>query len=372
MTAFFVLVMSGYFTLLILLLWGWSRNGRKLPTEAVETVFISVIIPFRNEQDRIGALLLTLREIDYPPDRFEIIFVNDDSQDQSVQKIEALTHDCQNYKIIDSADVGKKQALTTGVDKANGEIIVTTDADCQVQPNWLKVVNKQFQDKKLQLVFGGVKINEGTGFFSRLQQVELVSLIGSSAATLQLGFFSMCNGANMAYRKMAFKSVNGYQGNESIPSGDDEFLARKIDKAFPGGIQFLAYSEAVVSTGPVAAVREFLWQRRRWAGKWKFNQSMRVKLLAVWILIFQLSFAVLVVCSLLRLIDIQLGAVLISIKVILEAVFLLSVSKFLRSGWSWSAFIAWQFIYPLYVFGVGISSLGGGYEWKGRRLTNKM
>ena len=138
------------------------------------------------------------------------------------------------------------------------------------------------------MVFGGVKL-EGSSFFSALQSHEFLSLIGTGAATLWYGLPSMCNGANLAFRKAIFFEVGGYANNLHIPSGDDEFLMRKIFQLFPEGIQFVSDSDAVVSTPASLALKEFVHQRVRWAGKWKHNVSSWNAVVAIFIFCFQLS-----------------------------------------------------------------------------------
>ncbi len=192
------------------------------------------------------------------------------------------------FILLASRGEGKKEALTTGINSSRGEIIVTTDGDCRVSVEWLKTVQKYFQAPRTKMVFGGVKL-EGSSFFSALQSHEFLSLLGTGAATLWYGFPSMCNGANLAFRKAIFFEVGGYANNLHIPSGDDEFLMRKIFQLYPDGIQFVSDSDAVVYTPASPELKEFVHQRVRWAGKWKHDLSSWNAVLAIFIFCFQLS-----------------------------------------------------------------------------------
>ena len=138
--------------------------------------------------------------------------------------------------------------------------------------------------------------------------------------------------ANLAFRKSAFVEVDGYAGNMDIPSGDDEFLMRKISGRFPGSIRFLNSADAVVSTRPQESVGAFFAQRLRWAAKWKYNPSVSTVALAFFILIFQTEIgALLFVTPFVRTIA-PVVMVLMIVKFLLEYFFLSRVGNFLNAS----------------------------------------
>lgn len=350
-----------YFLLLIALLAGWKK-AMSNPAELLlgKEPFISVVIPARNEETRIGKLLKDLSAQEYK--NFEIIVVNDDSEDETLWMVS--TFGLKNIHAIHSKGRGKKAAITTGVAAARGVIVVTTDADCSVGPGWLKHIRAQFREQKIMMVFGGVRM-EGTGrFFDELQAMEFASLIASGGATAALGIPTMCNGANLAFRKRIFSEVKGYQDNADIPSGDDEFLLRKVHRLYPDGIRFISNPETIVSTSTQPGPEEFINQRIRWASKWRYNSSRFSQGLAVVVVLFQLSF--IINWALLFTPLILHALFLFAIKIILEAAILLQVCSYLKIRWSWLAFFALQFVYPFYVIGVAVASFFKPFEWKHR------
>ena len=374
MMAFFTVVMASYLLLLLLLIRGWNRPGARVPASETVKQGISVLVPFRNEANHLHHLIRSITELDYPQDYFEVILINDHSTDNSENVLKALIHDKPGFRILNSAPEanGKKQALTLGVNAASYEMVATTDADCVVPVNWLSRINEGLSDQSIKMVFGGVALKPSGSFFSRLQVMEFASLIGSGAASLGLGHFTMCNGANLAFRKKAFQQVNGYEGNLDIASGDDEFLARKLLKEYPKSVQFLKKPDAVVLSRPQSTIRSFIHQRLRWAGKWKYNSSFYSRLLAVHILLVQLAILGLMLFLSMQWGNFYWGLSLLAIKWTMEGLYLLPVCKFLNIRWSWSAFLILQLIYPFYVIGIGIVSQKTAYEWKGRRLSHKM
>lgn len=372
MTAFFVLVLGSYFFFMLALLVGWKRSLAGSLPESADDKFISVLVPFRNEEMNLERLVHSLSSISYPKEYYEIILIDDHSTDNSLNVARSLISGLDHISVINSSGAGKKKALATGVTAAKGEIVLTTDADCEVPMEWLTIVNKIFQDDKVQMAFGGVSMESNNSFFFKLQSLEFLSLIGSGAATLGLGFFSMCNGANLAFRKSAFLAVDGYKGNETLPSGDDEFLARKVINKFPGSLRFVNNKNAVVITSPMSSLAVFVSQRIRWAGKWRYNDSFVTKGLAVFIAAVQLAFLYLVVGLLLKSVSLWPSFLVVGLKFLMEAIFLSRVSAFLGTSLSWFAFVCMQFVYPFYVLGIGMTSLRSGYEWKGRSLSHKM
>lgn len=350
-----------YFLLLITLLAGWklAMQKRETPLKG-RGQLISVIIPVRNEALNIGNLLndLLLQEFR----KFEIIVVNDHSEDETLSVLSKF--DLNNLKIINNKGNGKKTAISTAIKAAKGSLIVTTDADCSLSSGWLKHIHEQFRDKKIMMAFGGVRLRGERSFFSSLQQMEFASLIGSGAATAALGLPTMCNGANLAFRKKVFLEVKGYQDNLGIPSGDDEFLMRKIQNRYPKSIHFMNHQEAVVTTRAESSLEGFFHQRIRWASKWRFNASLLTRLLAVFIVLIQISFLVNLI-FIFTPFHLQSMFILV-LKMIMETTFLLQVCHFMYTRWNWPAFFALQLIYPLYVITVATGSFFLPFNWKNR------
>ncbi|MEQ8303624.1 MAG: glycosyltransferase [Cyclobacteriaceae bacterium] len=374
MTILISLLLIIYLFILGTLILGWQKVlSRTTPATDGQSKSICVVIPFRNEEASLESLIESLKGISYPKDRFQVIFVNDHSTDQSPNMVQKGIDGQASFSLLSLPDgvTGKKNALTLGVQTTHADIVATTDADCILPPAWLNAINDSFNDSKTKLAFGGVKLTPNKSFFSHLQAVEFVSLIGSAASTNALGFFTMCNGANLSFHREIFLQVNGYEGNMEIPSGDDEFLARKVLNKYPNGVRFLNSAGAVVSTKFQPTWSQFLNQRLRWAGKWKHNNNFASRGLAVFILLSQCCFVLLLAGMIVGRFNLWFGIALMGCKMLLESFFLLKVSNFLNALWSWPAFLFLQFSYPFYVIVVGILAQSGTYEWKGRTLSHK-
>lgn len=367
-----IFIFSSVFLLYLLfvtaLIAGWNKAiSQKISTIDKPESLLSIIIPVRNEGKVLANLLEDLKNQSFR--NFEVIVVNDHSQDNTREVALAYAQRDTRFKLLDSNREGKKMALTQGIQQSTGEIIVSTDGDCRVNYNWLESLFPYFQQEKCKMVFGGVKI-EGSSIFSKIQEHEFLSLIGTAAATLAFGVPSMCNGANLAFRKALFMEVGGYTDNLHIPSGDDEFLMHKIFSRYPDGIVFMANEDCIVRTAAASSVKQFVHQRIRWAGKWKYRASRSSTLLAIFIFCFQGAVILLPVAMILAWVDPIPGVLLLAAKTLIELIFLRRVAVFMQVSWSSIVFVLLQLGYPVYVVFIALIANISRFEWKERKLKS--
>lgn len=369
MTFVFILIFLSYLVTVFGLITGWIKAIAQPIAGVTKEKFISIVIPFRNEEHTIGQLINDLQLQEYPHDKFEVILMNDHSEDSSVVSINEALRGPISAKLMNNAAHGKKSALAKGIRHAVGSIIITTDADCRLKPGWLRSINNSFTDDTVKMTFGPVRIESDHTVFSTMQAIEFSSLIGSGAATAAFGFPTLCNGANLAFTKDAFTETGGYDGNEHIASGDDEFLMRKIEAKYPNAIRFNNNPDSIVTTHAQKNLQSFLAQRIRWAGKWKYHDGTNSKLLAVYVFLFHLLVMTLPFFVLMGDISVYIMLGLLVAKALVEFFFLHRVSRWLGVSWHAFSFLALQFLYPLYAVGVALVALFKKPAWKGRALT---
>lgn len=136
----FCLLLIYYVYFLLNILKGLGKLEKKDGNRTLSE-FVSVIIPFRNEKDNLLKNLKSLEEQTYPKDKYEIIYVNDSSTDNSIEIIETNRKN-ENIKVISVPEnffpnAHKKRAIKFGIENSRGEIIITTDADCTYNQDWL-------------------------------------------------------------------------------------------------------------------------------------------------------------------------------------------------------------------------------------------
>lgn len=332
---------------------------------------ITVIIPVRNEADNIGQLLDDLSRQTYA--RYEVIVADDSSTDATLAIVEQYasrsTYALQPLPLTDERTASpKKRAISQSIALATGDLIVTTDGDCRVGPDWLASIAAFYGQTGANLISGPVTFTNGISLFDSLQTVEFASLIGSGAGMMALGQPTMCNGANLCYEKRVFTEVGGFAGVDHLASGDDEFLMHKVALRYPQGVRFLKSPEAIVQTGPHQSWSAFYQQRKRWASKWRAYESWLPTALAVFIFLSNAAPVVAVLGWWLGFLPGNWTLVVVGLKVIPEFLFLRQILLFLQKKSSVPTIPLTQLIYPFYVVFFGLAAQGKGYRWKGRNL----
>src|ERR1035437_8685856 len=168
----------------------------KIKDTSLPDEYISIIIPFRNESLNILESLQSIEGQDYPKDKFEVIFVNDFSDDDPLELL-CKVEKSFNIKIISVPEdyakyQHKKRAIRFGIENSMGSIIVTTDADCIHSTKWLRTLLGQFDDKT-GFVSGPVEFIEESTLFNRMQKLEFAGLVLTGAGLIGLNEPIICN-----------------------------------------------------------------------------------------------------------------------------------------------------------------------------------
>lgn len=364
-------------TVLFLLLYGaliffYHQAWKKIPVfeaSAEGKSFLSVVIALRNEVANVDALLHSLRQQDYPLDAFEIILVDDFSTDDTAQKIrqQLPVNGFLFQPDGEAAHSSKKKAIAFGIAQAKGELIVTTDADCRFTPQWLSTINAFYRAKESRFVAAPVKYEYGSDWLSQLQALDFIVLQGITGAAVSSRHHALCNGANLAYRKEAFYSVNGFEGIDGIASGDDLLLMQKIWDRFPHHVHYLKSAKAIVTTTPMPDWKSLLMQRRRWASKTFHYTDHKLTATLGFVFLFNVWFVVLLVAGLFTPICFLYALGFLLLKTMIEWSFVAGVSRFFGEEKLMKRFLFFQPVHIFYTVVTGLLSQWGAYEWKGRR-----
>ncbi|MFT7034220.1 MAG: biofilm PGA synthesis N-glycosyltransferase PgaC [Cyclobacteriaceae bacterium] len=364
-----------YSTFILVIIWSWNSikksSNDKFRFEK-NIVNITVLVPVRNEAENIEVLIRSIYKVAYDESRYEVIVINDHSTDNTRDIVTNLAKEYDQLKIIDQkiGISGKKKAIELGVSFASGEIIVCTDGDCYVPQNWLAVYAETYRiSPNSVMVFGGVRYKSNDSFIINLLNIELSILQMIGGASMNLGIPTMINGANFSYTKAAFKTVDGYSGNRNIPSGDDEFLLRKLHSQFSSRIYFLKAKSTIVETLPPSSFATWINQRRRWAAKWKYHTDVYSKLIPVFIFLFNV-FSVYMIFNVFSGNERTISMIFLGLKAVAEYVLISISTRFLGVSNRILNFVYLQLIYPFYVVFFAIASNFGRYTWKGREYNN--
>ena len=197
----------------------------------------------------------------------EIIVVNDRSEDDTdviLKEYEKNNNLLQVVSIFEceSGVSPKKNALSQGINISSGDIIITTDADCQVPKLWLKTMLSYFTPET-GVVLGLVILHPTKWIFSRFMCIDAIMNNLIIVGTLGWRHAVACKGGSFAYRKEIYKDINGFDGLERILSGDDDLLLQKISSCTKWDVQCCADINAIVSTYAPIRFQHFTNQRKR-------------------------------------------------------------------------------------------------------------
>ena len=368
MAIFYLLIGILYLAALFGLLSLWTKQ-QFLEQKINLKKKVSILVPFRNEQKNLPQIFESICSLSYRP--VEVIFIDDHSQDSGGQILEFLIHESSNSRItisiIPNSGMGKKAAIETGVRVAGGEIIFTTDADCFLPKNWIEEKLGYFEDTKVKMVAGPVMTKDKNGFFYRFQQIEWASILLVTKGGFQLGSPIMCSAANMAYRKRAFFEVDGYNGNDHVLTGDDEFLLKKITKRYGrGAAVYQNHYHGLVLTQPQESWNGLFAQRSRWASKWRMHGNLSHLLTAVVPVLLQMVF----LSSLILLFQGKLSLLLFFFlwlfKIGAERFVLGKVLSDFRIKHHFINYSLTSVIHPVFVIITVITTFFSTSKWKGR------
>jgi len=364
-----ILLVSGllYTGLILVFTIGWTRLKRT-DSAAGNLIHISVLIPFRNEEENIKDLFSILLSQDYQSEYYEVIMINDHSDDNTTQIIQdSITNDKIRLLELGEGAGGKKNAVSLGVKYARGDLIATLDADCRPGKKWLQSIANAYAEQRCVLLSAPVAIYKPVGFVGKFQALEFLSLIGSGGGAIGSGFPIMCNGANLVYEKSAFEEVGGYAGNEHIPGGDDIFLLEKIKKTFGSKkIGFIKDSEAIVSTEVISSWKAFWDQRIRWVSKSPAYRDTAIVFTALVVLVFNLSLLISLVMSFFNQDLLLIFFLLLLLKTIVDFPILKMITSFSKQSKLLLWYLPFQMIYFIFISFSGIFGNLLSYKWKGR------
>lgn len=376
MIVFGSIVILLYLVAIGLLIFGYQKvmefNSNTELDEAQSSHF-SIIIPFRNEAKNLSVLLNSIQNLNYPENLYEIIFVNDESMDDSVAIIlNELKDSDLNYKIIDTIRKSaspKKDAISEAINISQYDWILTTDADCKLPINWLLVFNEYIQKNDPLMIVGPVQYFEKKGLINQYQQLDNYGLQSTTIGAFGLHSPLLCNGANLAYKKEEFHLVSGFSENNHIASGDDIFLLEKFKKRNSKRVLFIKSKDAIVITLTQDSWKDIINQRIRWASKTTKQDDNITKMLGVIVFLTNMLLIFALILCLFNPYYIIFFIGFLTIKTCIDYLLLLQTSMFFRTNIKIPYFLINTFIYPIITVIVVLKSLKGDYIWKGRNYN---
>ncbi len=228
---------------------------------------VSIVICAHNEQENLKSFLPGILEQDYP--NFEVIVVNDCSEDDTKWVLQDFASKYANLKIVEIKEHiqlkhSKKFALTMGIKAAKNPYLLMTDADCQPNSsNWLKEMAGSFQENK-EIVLGYSPYFKFPGFLNRLIRFETTHTAMSYLSYAIKGDAYMGVGRNLAYTKDLFFTNKGFTDHMHIKSGDDDLFVNAT--ANRHNVEINIAPDALVYSEPKTTWKSYYKQKARHSG----------------------------------------------------------------------------------------------------------
>lgn len=332
---------------------------------------ISILIAIRNEEKNIHELLDSIALQNYNKGDFETIIIDDQSEDQTAMIVQEFQNQHPELAIklyaLAGDKKGKKEALKMAYGLAKYDIIACTDGDCLLPKNWLSLLSKSFENPNKMLISGGVYLTNERSFLDYFQSLELLSLVGSGAAAIGMGRPIMCNGANMAFRKILLDKVKRQKLHSNLASGDDVFLLMECKRVFGSeSIGFIKDKEHWVQTSAVSNMTNYLNQRIRWVSK-SASYSDYFQIFLSFLILFQNTIIVgLIILSIINSNVLPSLLMLFILKTITDFFFLRNITSHLSKTRILSRYPLISLTYPFFIIITAIAGQVSSFQWKGR------
>ena len=371
---------AGYVAIIAIYTCGWKLLPRwEAPDDFSPSVKCTVIIPARNEAENLPGCLESIARQRYPSTLTQVIVIDDHSEDDTLELARQFASRHPHFEVLElkahlpegkPINSYKKVAIDLGVQHARGELIVTTDADCVLSPEWLWLICSFYEVKKPAFIAAPVGFHREQSLFERFQSLDFFGMMCGTAAGIHLGIKNMANGANLAYPKAAYQAVNGFADIDHLATGDDILLMQKIAGAYPGKTAFLKNEKATALTLAKPGIAEFISQRVRWASKSTDYKEWVVTFLLGWVFFYCVF--IVITPFLLPFAGTKalvLFVVLLAVKTVTDYLYLGMMAKFFRRKELMKSYLPSQLIHILYIVTVGaLGNIVKQYSWKGRTV----
>jgi glycosyltransferase involved in cell wall biosynthesis len=230
-----------------------------------KNIAVSVIICAKNESENLRQFLPFVLEQDYP--NFEIILINDDSHDDTLNVMESYAKKHHNIKVINVKSIetfwgNKKYALTLGIKVASYDYLLFTDADCKpVSKHWIKEMSSRFSNKESIVIGYSAYKKCKYSLLNKLIRYETLLTAIQYFSYAKIGMPYMAVGRNLAYRKEEFFKANGFMSHMNVHSGDDDLFINQIANSKNTSLCFS--KKSFTESLPENSLKDWINQKRR-------------------------------------------------------------------------------------------------------------
>lgn len=363
-----ILIPVGLYSIFIFfILRGISKLSDFKHTTYCEKPDVSLIVPYRNEKHRVNMLFESLKKLEYPLSKLQLIFVDDHSEDGSDAEFERFAKTTRFNTLqlhLPNGLKGKKAAMELGLIHAKAKYVLFTDADCKPNPKWIAEMACFAENSNADMVLGPVSML-GKSLVGKFQEAEFLSLQAITMGTAGFGKAVLSNAANMLIRNDCIQALDD-PFKRDLSSGDDVFL---LDNMQTQGktICFNFHLAALVDTPASESASQLLNQRARWLSKTKkYRLNFSMLIAAIFGLLQFMAFAL--VLFLLITGQWTILALFILYKIVFDHLVFLRIRLQMRKKIPLFYTGLLSITYPLWTIASSLAAFFIKPKWKGRHV----
>jgi len=221
---------------------------------------VSVVIPAYNAEKTIEETIQGLLSQDYSKNDYEIIVVDDGSNDSTKEMIKKF----KRVKLFKQKHRGPAAARNLGVKHSKGDLILFTDADCVPDKNWIKNMIKPFKDGDIVGVGGTYRTLNKKSLIARFVGYEIAERHRRMKNKKNIDFVGTYSAG---YRKDILLKFKGFDITFPTSSGEDSELSFRIAEE---GYKIVFNSQAFVYHRHPDTILKFIKQKF-WRGFWRIH-----------------------------------------------------------------------------------------------------
>jgi cellulose synthase/poly-beta-1,6-N-acetylglucosamine synthase-like glycosyltransferase/peptidoglycan/xylan/chitin deacetylase (PgdA/CDA1 family)/spore germination protein YaaH len=233
---------------------------------------VTVLIPAHNEEGDIVQTVTSVLASDFSPLR--VIVIDDGSTDKTGPLLDEQFGSDSRVRIIHQVNRGKSAALNRAMAEANTEILVTIDADTEIEPDAISKLVRHFSDPKLAAVAGNVKVGNRSRWLTRWQALEYITSQNMEKRAFDLlNCITVVPGALGAWRRKAIEAAGGITADTVAEDADLTIAIRRLGWRIGYDEDAIAWTEAPETAGALIRQR-FRWTFGTLQSFWKHSDTL--------------------------------------------------------------------------------------------------